>query len=540
MTAPLGGLLAYFRRLAPEDADDVLLLRFARGDGEAFAALVGRHAPLVWGVCRRLLGHSPDAEDAFQATFVILARKAAGLGGGPLAPWLHKVARDTASRARTRAARHRAREAVAAANRPAAQPDPAGRELGEALEEELGRLPGRYRAPVVLCYLEGLTNEEASLRLGCPKGTIASRLARARERLRAGLARRGLDLPSVVPLAAGGPPTGLTDAVASAGTALAAGGAGGLSGTVMTLAKGAVIGMFLRKLEVVALAALALGLAATGAGWASRKPADPPARKPNQLAAVAPGADAEQPLVKAEERGRAKVISADELMRLLNAPYDFYGTDGPDLRLSLAEVMDHITIGMKLPIMIDGDALKSDGVERGMMAEVAKEGLPSMSRSTPTAVLKMVLARVPAKSGAIFLLRNDRIEVTTWRAFLRELGPASPKGKEDDTQRPLPLVRLSFRDSPLEKALNDIADASGYNVVLDGRLKEKGKTPVTARLLNVPADTAARVLADMAGLSVVRLDNVLYVTSPENAAKLAAEKPLSRPGERGVGPHGGR
>lgn len=538
MTAPLGGLLAYFRRLAPEDADDVLLLRFARGDGEAFAALVGRHAPLVWGVCRRVLGHSPDAEDAFQATFVILARKAAGLGHGPLAPWLHKVARDTASRARARAARHRAREADAVANRPAAQPDPAGRELGEALEEELGRLPGRYREPVVLCYLEGLTNEEASLRLGCPKGTVASRLARARERLRAGLARRGLDLPSVVPLAAGGPPTGLTDAVASAGTALAAGGAGGLPGPVMTLAKGAVIGMFLRKLEVVALAALALGLAATGAGWASRKPAEPPAREAVQQAPPAPAAG--KPPGKAEEKAGPKAPRAEELMGWLASPIDYPGTDGPDPRLTLAEVLDQIAVAWKVPIFLNEGGFQVDGIEEAHKAAVAaKEGLPKMTQMPASAVLKMLLSRVPAKSGAIFLLRKDRIEVTTWRAFLRELGPASPLVKDGDAQRPLPLVRLNVRESSLEKALEEIADASGYSVVLDGRLKEKGKTAVTARLLNVPADTAARVLADMAGLSVVRIDNVLYVTSPENAAKLAAEKPLSRPGERGVGPHGG-
>src|SRR5262245_3490672 len=114
MRSPLGGILSYLRRLAPEgegDGDGPLLSRFVNGDGDAFAVLVGRHAPLVWGVCRRLLGPSHDAEDAFQATFVVLVQKAASLGDGrPLAPWLHKVAARTAAKARARAAKRRSRE----------------------------------------------------------------------------------------------------------------------------------------------------------------------------------------------------------------------------------------------------------------------------------------------------------------------------------------------------------------------------------------------------------------------------------------------
>jgi type II secretory pathway component HofQ len=98
--------------------------------------------------------------------------------------------------------------------------------------------------------------------------------------------------------------------------------------------------------------------------------------------------------------------------------------------------------------------------------------------------------------------------------------------------RLLPLVAQQFRKVPLEKALDDLADLSGFNIVLDARAEEKGSTKVTARLTNVPIDTAVRVLADMAGLAVVRLDNVFYVTTPENAKKVAAEKPAARAGER--------
>src|SRR5262249_44604612 len=119
MQPPLGGLLSYYRRLAlatqalPEE-DGSLLARFVRGDGTAFTAALGRHPPPGSGVCRRLLGPSPDAEDAFQATFVILAQKATSLADGrPLGPWLHKVARETALKARLQASRRRAREVLA-------------------------------------------------------------------------------------------------------------------------------------------------------------------------------------------------------------------------------------------------------------------------------------------------------------------------------------------------------------------------------------------------------------------------------------------
>jgi RNA polymerase sigma factor (sigma-70 family) len=176
MSSSLSGVLSYLRGLAPAELtgeeDGPLLSRFVKGDSAAFTLLVGRYTPLVWGVCRRLLGPSPDAEDAFQATFVVLVRKATSLSGGqPLGPWLHRVAWRTATKARARSARRQARETLV-------EVDPAvseacevqQRELSAVLDEEVSRLPERYRRPVVLCYLEGLTNEEAARRLDCPRG----------------------------------------------------------------------------------------------------------------------------------------------------------------------------------------------------------------------------------------------------------------------------------------------------------------------------------------------------------------------------------
>ena len=179
---------------AADQVSDGQLLRWfvVWQDARAFEALVRRHGPMVLSVCRRLLGDDHDAEDAFQATFLVLARKA-GVIGKPdlLAGWLYRVATRTAAKARVQAARrrfHESRAAVAPVADPL--PDASRRDLGSALTAELAGLPERYRAPLVLCYLEGKTNGEAARQLGCPAGSMSSRLARGRELLRQRLTGR--------------------------------------------------------------------------------------------------------------------------------------------------------------------------------------------------------------------------------------------------------------------------------------------------------------------------------------------------------------
>jgi RNA polymerase sigma-70 factor (ECF subfamily) len=149
---------------------------------------------MVLGVCRRVLNDWQSAEDAFQVTFLVLARKADSLTRpGLLANWLHGVAYRTALKARSRAVRQGVHERQAAAMSPAEfRPNRSVVELREVLDEELGRLPEKYRAPLVLCYLEGKTNEEAARLLHWPPGSMSARLARARALLRTGLTRHGL------------------------------------------------------------------------------------------------------------------------------------------------------------------------------------------------------------------------------------------------------------------------------------------------------------------------------------------------------------
>src|SRR4051794_40093771 len=177
--------------------DGQLLERFMTRDGEAaaiaFEALLDRHGPMVLRVCRGVLRDHHDAQDAFQATFLVLVRRAGSLWvRDSLGPWLHQVAHRTAACARSAAARRRRCEMAAAQYASRSAADGAAHDLGEILHGEVDRLPVRYRAVVVLCLLEGHTHEQAARYLGCPVGTVQSRLARGRRRLRDRLTRRGL------------------------------------------------------------------------------------------------------------------------------------------------------------------------------------------------------------------------------------------------------------------------------------------------------------------------------------------------------------
>lgn len=178
-------------------SDGQLLERFRTQSGEvaelAFAALVERHGPMVLRVCRSVLPHTHDAQDAFQATFLVLLRRAGSLWvRDSLGAWLYQVALRTSSCARSAEARRRRHEGRVAEQAPQSVSYEGRDDLEEVLHEEVGRLPEHFRTAVILCLMEGLTHEQAARRLGWPVGTVESRLARGRERLRSRLSRRGL------------------------------------------------------------------------------------------------------------------------------------------------------------------------------------------------------------------------------------------------------------------------------------------------------------------------------------------------------------
>ncbi len=537
----LDSVVCYLRKVAPsgEAGDDgQLLARFAAGEEQAFAVLMNRYAGVVWGVCRRALSRQADAEDAFQATFLVLLRKAPALGrGGPLGPWLHRVASRTAVKARVRAARQTSREIAAAVPEAVPASDQADGELRAILDEEISRLPEKYRRPLVLCYLEGMTNEQAADRLGCPRGTILSRLSRAREQLRRRLVRRRrLDLPACLPGLLPAVPAALVESVLHGAVVRD----GAFSTSVLSLAEGVHLSMSMHKLRLAALALLTL-VAFAGAGvWAGRPAATGSAPPANLETAAQPPQKAKQkktdaptPAVEAKRKPKANspvgASTGLEIRDALSKNVEFNGVDDP--RITLIEVLDKLTNVYHVTFDINERAFEAESLNDIARTEVANRSpLPPM-KTTLERVLRKVLTRVPASSGAVFLIRKDHIEITTRDAIRRELGlrkrePTKPLDDDADANRPAlpPLVWEDLNKVPLEKALSDIAANTGVNVVLDPRVEKKSSAEVTTTLRNVPVETAVEVLADMAGLSVVYRDNIVYVTTPENAERLLKSK----------------
>jgi RNA polymerase sigma factor (sigma-70 family) len=268
MSRLLSMLLVQLRSTARDGveraSDAELLTRFVQHrDATAFELLFWRHGPMIWGVCRRLLGDSADAEDVYQAVFVVLARKASSIARGEaLAGWLHRVAHRTALNARTAQRRRSVHEhPVTEICETASSDDPvrrtANRELKDLLDQELLRLPDRFRQPVLLCDLEERSHEEAAAVLQCPLGTLNSRLARGRQKLKERLVRRGVALTALTATAA-------PQAVSA--TALEAV-LGAPSASVRALADGAIHALTMSAMKKVAAAVVICGLLFTGLAY---------------------------------------------------------------------------------------------------------------------------------------------------------------------------------------------------------------------------------------------------------------------------------
>ncbi len=325
MTASLAPLLKKLRRIAEpfanETASDVdLLVQFARSRSEvAFAALVQRHGPMVRSVCRRVLGDSETADEVFQATFLILARKANSLAQpAALAGWLHGVASRTARKARALQNARRMVPLPADVAQPGPCTDPlaeiTARELLTIVDEEIAGLPERFRLPIILCCLEGHTQEEAAQRLGWSPGSVKGRLERGRARLHARLRRRGVILPAALvafevsrvtaalpaPLIAG-----LTQAACK--FAIQSGSFAGVSHGALYLAQ-----TTLRDLTIVSLSRVLLAIALVaivGAGVAAWRGTEAPSQEPSRVAQKKPGQSL-KPVDKSSETAYPEADSA--------------------------------------------------------------------------------------------------------------------------------------------------------------------------------------------------------------------------------------
>jgi RNA polymerase sigma factor (sigma-70 family) len=331
------------------ESDAALLDRFVRNrDASAFELIVWRHERMVRGVCGRLLHDSHDAEDAFQAAFLVLVRKAHSIGNRhALASWLYKVAYRCALHTRTATARRTRNQAAEVDIATVVAPEAAAEaQLGPLLDEELQALPEKYRAPLVLCYLEGMTYDQVARQLGCPKGTVSTRLTKARALLRARLARRGLGLPAALVAsalcaqAASAAPLALVSSTVKAALLAQGSAASGLPAAVTTIAEGVLRSMLLTRMKTASVLLLLLSLLGIGVGVAGR--AAPEDALP-RLAEPAPAPNSErvyrQFFTRIDQEGK---LFDQELLEPPFAPTSKFLIDGESHRQALAVLDDFL------------------------------------------------------------------------------------------------------------------------------------------------------------------------------------------------------
>jgi RND family efflux transporter MFP subunit len=437
---PLHRLLISLRTLsAPAQAglsDAQLLDRFVTSrDEAAFELLLWRHGPTVLGVCRRLLNDPNDADDAFQATFLALARKAGSIARREVVgTWLHRVAYRVALRVRAQRARQAGSELADLDLLPApAEGDPSWREFREVLDEEVERLPARHRAAFVLCCLEGKTGAEAAQELGCPVGTVSSRLTRARERLRRRLIRRGLG-PTAVAVALGRDvlipsfPAGLVPPTLQAALVFSSGKAGGaLSARSVAHAEGVLRAMFLTRLKIAALLLVLAGLLTAGG------------------VAIRPAPAAAPPQVHGEDSPKATVVSVVKpqrggLQRKVDRGCMFEAFERADVHPGVSGVLKDVKVDI-------GDQVKKGQV----LAEV----------DAPLLALAVKQAAVGVQQGrglvreAQARIRTASAEVTAARSAVaaREIEVKGAKSKLDTHESAYNRLRKLYQSGAVTESL---------------------------------------------------------------------------------------
>lgn len=552
MAGPARGLMAVIRRLsgpAPDpESDAALLARYAGArDGDAFSAIVRRHGPMVRTVCRRELGHWADADDAFQATFFVLARDAGKVRGESLAGWLYRVAHRAARKQAGRIHRH---PAVELGPDDAMTPITPSRsaethEARAAVGEELAALPDKFRSVLVLCSLEGRTNGEAAVVLGCPVGTVDSRLSTAKAKLKDRLIRRGL-----APAVAAGGVASLADPLARAGsTALEplfettipaalryAATAGSLTDPISTLADGVTMTMN-TKLKLIVAAGLATGLVGTtsagiyfaGGGGSQTKPdartkADPVKPQPKGESG---GLDAGLPAVSADPPSTGTTATTTGVLG------KSAGFEEPIDGIPLADLFERLS--------------KLHGVTfRAEQAWFKQQGIPDVYEQkvsirvtrglTVQDILEEVAAGLTIDGGDGFPrkvgFRVKGNQVIFGPAFV----PASVPGsfRTGDTQLVVPqgevqkmlygpTVSLAVKDKTLREIVDLLREQTGANIVLDARQMENLDAKLTLTLNDTKLFSVLKVAGHMCDLAPAVVDNVFYLTDPGQAEKLQKE-----------------
>jgi RNA polymerase sigma factor (sigma-70 family) len=428
-----------------------LVARFVQErDESAFEAIVRRHGPMVLGICRRLLNDPQDVEDAFQATFLVLVKKAGSLRDRELlSNWLYGVAFRVATRSRRDRSRRQLRERPVAAEPSMARSDDAdGHELRVLLDAEIRRLPEKFRTPIILCYFEGMTHDEAAERLACPVGTVRSRMAKARELLRSRLSRRGIAptpsfmtttlIPEWTPVVS----PALTTRTIAAAMRVAAGHsitAGVVSTSAATLTQGVLRTMTFTKLMTLAAILAAIGAAGGGAGLAAR-----------QLGSEAAGKRARElsppdPLdtaIKALQEARNRINDYHDQAALYEAEIKAMRKELENLR----EVLR--------PIAVGGGQHRRDEIEE-LLKPVAPEGSPPTNENTTArspsngAKLEKVADRVARNEAEIQALRK---ELENHRKLLRPLTVGGAGMRREEAEELLVPVAPGERPPANKKA----------------------------------------------------------------------------------------
>lgn len=414
------GLVRALPDAAEGRPDAELLDRFHRdGDAAAFEAIVRRHGPRVLAAARHVLGRSPDADDVYQAAFLTLAREAARIRRRPaLGGWLYTVAHRLALLARTDAARRARIEGRRPAPPAAEPPDVTVREAHDILHEELNRLPEALRLPLLLCYLDGMTRDEAARELGVGVEVLRGRLERGRDKLRSRLERRGVSLPAGLLAAAAGPASA-APAESLVRAAVAGATAGTAPAAVRTLTRLGTASMILAKVKSAAVVVAAAGLvcfaAVLGATEASdgrqpdrAKASVPAARPAAPVPPREPGGD-EAPVISGRVVDEAGVAVAGARVQFVTGGWDYPTTPtdrGGAFRLVLAPHHDDPRTYPRVVLATDADG-RRQGVARFTVVRDARD-LTVTLRPARTATVRVRDAEQQPVAGARVVLTAER------------------------------------------------------------------------------------------------------------------------------------
>jgi RNA polymerase sigma factor (sigma-70 family) len=464
---------------------ELMELYVTRREEAAFEALLHRHGPMVLGVCRRVLRNEADAEDAFQATFLVFARKAASIRSrNTVSSWLYSVAHNMALKAKAMNHKRRVKERESGTAPKEESRAEVWQELQVLLDAELSRLPDKYRVPIVLCDLEGKTIKDAARQLGCPQGTLATRLNRGRAQLAKRLARHGLVLSGSAAIAAlshgealACMPKALIDSTIRAASLLATAGQGAAAGVISTkvaaLTEGMMNSMLLTKLKVVIPLTLTLAFISVGRGIYQAEAA--PAEEPSEIATSHGNGISESVPLNTQVRHagseQAKSIAAPTQNdgRVTSQPSDRMVSK--DLSLPL---FDEIFVGSNIKVAITA----------GPVHRVKASGAPERLRSLRARVEKktkhdrLVLElKVPAEEAAA---DSDHVQV---RITIPRLSGVIARGAT--------MVEISaIKNESLELTVSDTAKikasgtSSSLNATIDGsgQLDASGLTVDEARV----------------------------------------------------------